>query len=131
MRKTLFTQGLRILAIAALATLCMGLIVHSARSIHYRVDGVDRTEVAVTELSLTHNVEHAVGGGFTRPYPETDPALDVAKPSKSSGQNTQARELAAKKPAPKKPGPAKPAPKKPSPRKPTPKKPGAGKACPT
>lgn len=111
MRKTPIIQGLRILAIAALASLCIGLIVNSARSVRYCVDGVDRTEVAVTELSLTHNVEHAARGEFTRPYPEND-----------------TQELAAKKPAPKKPQPAKP---KPKPKKPKPRKPGGGKACPT
>lgn len=109
MLKTLVPRCLRILLIVVLTTLCLGLIVHSARSVRYSVDGVAKTEVAVTELSLTHSVEHTASGGFTNPYAAPDQ-----------------QELAAKKPIPKKP-----APKKPTPKKPVPKRPGGGKACPT
>lgn len=134
--KLKIAQIIRILAIAVLGVLSLGMIVYSASFVRYKLDGKSVSETKITELSLTHSVEKSGDGTLTNPYADDESAIPTAdkistvqKPIilASVSYDIPLQEMAAKKPAPKKPSPKKPAPKKPVPK---PKKPKA-KACPT
>ena len=85
--------------IAALLILFSGGMLYSIRAIRYAVDGEPTTELQVTKLSLTHEVDHGVDGKLTNPYKAgSQDDAGVAATSKPPAQK-----LAAKKPAPKPP----------------------------
>ena len=54
----------RVCLLLALIALSLGMIIVSARSIRYRVSGKPTTELAVTELSLTHDVTRGANGAL-------------------------------------------------------------------
>ncbi len=149
MRSNSVRQGIRLVFVILLITLCAGMIGYSARFVRHPVDQVPATELAITELSLTHEVERGADGKLTNPYAQKSEPSEAPKPKAVkaaepkdkpaiAGPTTQdkSKEELKAKPAPKKPAPKKPAPKKPAPKKPEkkpPPKPPAkpGKACPT
>ena len=145
-------RAARLAAILILAGISIKLITHSVTAVSYPVGKQRLSELAVTELSLTHTVLRGPDGKLYHPYetpqepeatrPEPAKAERVAQPEPAkstaiapASKAAASEELAAKK-HPSKAKPKKPAPKKPSPRKPKPKKPpakpkGGSQACPT
>ena len=57
----------RPIIIAALAIICAGLILFSVLTIKYPVGKSLKTELAVTELSLTHDILRGKDGKLTTP----------------------------------------------------------------
>ena len=86
--------------IAALLILFSGAILYSIRAIRYAVDGEPTTELQVTKLSLTHEVDHGVDGKLINPYKAGSPDHAGIAAAKSK---PPVQKLAAKKPAPKPP----------------------------
>lgn len=133
---------LRVFVLVALLAVFSGLINHSVRHVRYSVDGKNETELKVTELSLTHSIKHAPGGGFTNPF-ATPPAEAAVKPQskkadtkpaakvkKAASQKSAADKPAVKKPAQKKAAPKKIEAKKATVNKPAVKKPQTKKTAP-
>ena len=133
-------QLARIAGIAILVVLFTGMIAYSARLVRYPLDGVPTSELTITNLSLTHEVERTADGKFTNPYAESavpvesTPKVAIATDAKpivvAAAPGFTLCDMTAKS-TKAKPAPKKPSPKKPAPKKPAPKKSGKSKACPT
>jgi len=90
------SRGSRLLLIAALLILFSGGILYSIRAIRYVVDGEPTTELQVTKLSLTHEVDRGIDGKLINPYKAGSPDHAGVTAAKSE---PPVQELAAKKPA--------------------------------
>ena len=94
------SRGSRLLLIAALLILFSGGILYSIRAIRYAVDGEPTTELQVTKLSLTHEVDRGIDGKLINPYKAGSPDHAGVTAAKSE---PSAQKPAIKKPATKPP----------------------------
>ncbi len=133
----------RLVMIACLIIASAGALYYSVTAVGFDVGQSRLSEMAITKLSLTHEVERGPKGDLINSYEMA--AVDQKAIAKSqqyeiaSAKRTSIKKSAIhkaqgtikNKPIAKKPAVGKTEPNKSESLKPVPKKPGAGKACPT